>query len=166
MPIMSHQGYWCNPREDWNSGSKCNKPIKSTILDCNKTLLEIHEIIKLCWVPWHSNIVGNKMADELARGDSQSIDPPIEGTVKPPISYYVIRFKKALTEETGRCTGWGNLACNLEEITCYFLSISMSYLRNVLGILAAYCRIRYPMWERRIGRDDWTYTMQMSQAFK
>lgn len=70
------------------------KGIKSrTLLDRKKPL---HEIIKLCWVSGHRNIVGTKMADELARGVSQSIDYYV---------YYVIRFKKILIEEAGRGIG-------------------------------------------------------------
>lgn len=43
--------------------------------------MKIHGLIKLCCVPGHSNVVGNEMADELTRGDSQSIELPIEESV-------------------------------------------------------------------------------------
>lgn len=36
----------------------------------------------LFWVPGYSNIVGNKVADEVIRGGSQSINLPIDETVK------------------------------------------------------------------------------------
>lgn len=39
------------------------------------------------------------MGDELP--ESQSVHLPIDETVKPPISYYVSQFIKALIEEAG-----------------------------------------------------------------
>lgn len=48
--------------------------IKSrAVLDCQKVLFKIREFIKLCWVSGHSNIMGNEMAEELARGGSRLI---------------------------------------------------------------------------------------------
>lgn len=59
--------------------------IKSTvIIDCRKALLEIREFIVLCWVPGHSYIVGNEIADKLPRAGFRPIDRPINETVKLP----------------------------------------------------------------------------------
>lgn len=62
--------------------------------------IETCGFIKLCWIPGHQ-YSGEEMDDELARGGSKSIDLPIDGTVKPPISYCVSCFKKSFIEEDG-----------------------------------------------------------------
>lgn len=55
------------------------------IYDCRKNFMEKHYYIKLCLLSGYSNINGNEVADELARGRSQSTDPLIEA----PICYYI-----------------------------------------------------------------------------
>ena len=118
--------------------------------DCKTALNDIRQIVGLCWVPGHNDIEGNEIADELARGGSQSSSLLIERSVKPPISYFIGRIRAFYCEVVGN--RWlREPACRISKSiwpefshkrTSSLLDHNKREIKIVVGIITGHCKVR------------------------
>ncbi|XP_073821296.1 uncharacterized protein [Musca autumnalis] len=138
--------------------------IKSAVvLDCIKVLSDLKSAVTLCWVPGHCNIVGNEMADELARRGSESQDIIIENSVKPPLCYFMRLLEQGYRDKASQI--WQNEpGCRVSNAiwpllskrrTSSLLSLKKVELRLTVGLITGHCNIRAMSykWGRTEGAD-------------
>ena len=118
---------------------------------CQKNLndLSLRHCVTLCWVPGHSNIEGNEMADGLARAGSTldreladtSIGTPM-GTIKSGISARMFQLASHRWETIEGCRVTRRLWPEYDRNkTKYLLSLDRDSLRLLTGAITGHCLI-------------------------
>jgi hypothetical protein len=136
--------------------------IKSKCVDsCISSLYRIrHHSIKLVWVPGHSGVVGNELADVCARKGSESVDDIVVLEVLVPL----VDVSNAIEEiaMTEMITRWSSLSsCGTSRLlwpkpnrgrTKTLLGFGKPTVRLLTGVLTGHCiigRMAEHMGDRR-----------------
>jgi ribonuclease HI len=118
---------------------------------CREALndLALRHRVELCWVPGHSDIEGNEMADRLARAGSAldralantSIGVPL-ATVKRSIGETSFRLASYRWETTVGCRIARRLWPRYDRgMTAYLLALDRDSLRLLVGAITGHCLI-------------------------
>ncbi|XP_073841439.1 uncharacterized protein [Musca autumnalis] len=136
--------------------------IKSAVvLDSIKVLSDLKSAVTLCWVPGHCKIIGNDMADELARRGSEPQYIIIENSVKPPLCYFMRLLEQGYRNKASQI--WQNEpGCRVSKAICLSKRRTSSLfllkkveLRLTVGLITGHCNIRAMSykWGRTEGAD-------------
>jgi ribonuclease HI len=125
----------------------CKIRSKST-LDCIQTLNRLTSTnnVKLVWVPGHSGIDGNEMADQLAKSAAVSSEQPQEAAFVDKLwkqdikRWLLLKLKQNFTAKEGLRTSKAFLTVD-EKKSMDLLALPRQDLRIILGTLTGHCRL-------------------------
>jgi len=127
-----------------------NKITSALILECRDALEMIsrQNQTSLVWVPGHSGIEGNEIADELAKTASSTpiMGPePVIPVSLTTLNRFVSEWKNNKFTTEWRAVGTARQAKNCIKInksnTKFFLSLSRKHLKRLIDILTGHCRL-------------------------
>lgn len=120
--------------------SDCLTKLKSLANSCH---------ITLCWVPGHSDVMGNEKADELARKGTELSNNSTSQTIGIPIQYIKATIDNKIQnilnkkwQDTTTCTISKQLWTSIDpKRTLLLLSFPKGTLRALVGVLTGHCYI-------------------------
>ena len=140
------------PLESYHTTSKL-------VWECKQLLLRLGSTnnVTLAWVPGHSGVEGNELADELAKKGASSLPFGPEPTLG--ISYRQARKEVEIWLQMEKAKSWQGMpnTRNLKrlsikpsrELTQKLLSLKRTEVRRIVGILTGHCHLRHHL--HRIG---------------